>query len=172
VRVLGKVTIGDLDDSPAVMLANLLKGYWDNIFFDLPIVRLKNILWDQWYDGTNDVTIRFKEQISNVFSDEERKDISVVCDPYGTTTHFKFNVEIHLFVRDFNLTNQTDIIPVETDTMLRYIDDWIARHPIILAPQGIATMRVTDSDSDLPFDDEHVTRSLIMVQMSCTKMYL
>jgi len=56
--------------------------------------------------------------------------------------------------------------------MLRYLDDWIARHPTILADAGISTMKVTDSDSDLPFDNDTVTRSLMQVQMTCTKMYL
>jgi hypothetical protein len=155
-----------------ILLSNLLKENWDQIFFELPQIRLKNILWDQWYSGDNDVTIRFNERVTTVFSDEERKDISVICDPYGTTTHFKFNVTIHLFVRDFNMTNQTDNIPIETDTMLRFIDDWIARHPRILADQGISTMKVNDADSSLPFDNNQVTRSQITVQMTCTKMYL
>jgi hypothetical protein len=169
---LGKTTPGDLDNPPMILLSNLLKENWDQIFFELPQIRLKNILWDQWYSGDNDVTIRFNERVTTVFSDEERKDISVICDPYGTTTHFKFNVTIHLFVRDFNMTNQTDNIPIETDYMLRIIDDWIARHPRILADQGISTMKVNDADSSLPFDNDQVTRSQITVQMTCTKMYL
>jgi hypothetical protein len=110
--------------------------------------------------------------VSDVFSDEVRTANDIISDPYGTTTHFKFNIDIHLFVRDNTLSNQTDVIPIETDTMLRYIDDWIARHPLILQDAGIGIMKVTNSESDIPFDDEYVTHSIITIQMSCTKMYL
>jgi hypothetical protein len=56
--------------------------------------------------------------------------------------------------------------------MLRYIDDWLAKNPTILKEAGISKMIVTNSESDLPFDDEYVTYSIITVEMSYTKMYL
>jgi hypothetical protein len=155
-----------------MLLANLLKSYWDYIFFDLPVARLNKILWDQWFDGTNDITVRFRELVSDAFSDEVAADNDIICDPYGTTTHFKSSIDIHLFVRDNTLSNQTDVIPIETDKMLRYLDDWLARHPLILQDAGISKIIVTDSQSDIPFDDEYVTHSIITVQMSYTKMYL
>ena len=69
------------------------------------------------------------------------------------------------------MTKQDNVIPQETDIMLRLIDDWISRHPTILEKEGFPNIASTDSKSSVPFNDNSVTHSIITVTMPFTRLY-
>lgn len=157
-----------LSDSPVALVKKVLFENWSTLFPELPI---SSIDWDKWYGGL-DVSIRFKERFFTVFQGDRKEDHgfqNIITDIYNIAKHYISTIDIHIFVRDFNLTNQDNIIPINTQLILERLDDFFEKNPRILwESEGISNMFPSGQKANIPFDEPTVYHSIQSVDVHYT----
>lgn len=158
-----------LPDSPVALVKKVVKDNWSTI---LPEIPFESVDFDKWYTG-RDISIRFKEQFFTVFQGERKEDLgqftNIITDIYNIAKHYISTIDIHVFVRDFNLTNQTDIIPPDTNLILGRLDDFFEKNPRILwESDGISNVYPSGQQTNIPFDEPDVYHSIQTVTAEYT----
>jgi hypothetical protein len=159
----------ELSDSPTALTKKMLGDNWSTI---LPEIDRNTIGWDRWFCGL-DISIRFKENFFNVFQGQRREDvgINIITDPYNVDKHYISTVDIHYFVRDYNLTNQSDIIPINMNLLVLRIEDFFEKNPRYLwESEGISNLYPSGQDLNLPFDEPSVYHSIQHITLEYTKI--
>jgi hypothetical protein len=160
--LLGKITPGDSDDEPRIVLA---KWLYDNWACSIP---LDQIGYDQYFSGFGDIIIKFKEDNATIVGGMTGHTDFTEASMFLFEIPYRSRVTIYIEVR----ANTPDNMPIEMQTLKLYIKEFIRRRPMALKDEGYPEIYLTDGGYNYPeLRDKNTFKDTISVMMKYTKVY-
>lgn len=160
--VLGKLTPGDLDDEPRIILAKWLHRTW------ACSIPLDQIGYDQYFSGFGDIIIKFKEENATIIGGMTGHNDFTEASLFLFEIPYRSRVTIYIEVR----ANTPANMPTEMKDLKLYIKEFVRRRPLALRDEGIQEMWLTDGFYNYPeLRDKNTFKDTISVMMKYTKLY-